>query len=275
LKLPDDFPREIDAVACDLDRTLIGEDALLHPRTLRALGRTRAAGIHVLLVTGRMFQSVRRYALEAGLDDPVVCYQGAVVAEPRSGKFLRHEPIPLELAREAIAALRDEGFGLNCYVGDELYVAEVTPEARRYADFQDLTLHPVGDLLAWLEEPPTKLVVIDDPLVLDDLEQRMKARFDGRLYISKSLPHFLEFASPDVTKAAGLDFLSEHLGFARERTVAFGDGENDVELVDWAGYGVAVENAHDRVKAVADLICPPVTEEGVAQVLDAYLDSRA
>jgi hydroxymethylpyrimidine pyrophosphatase-like HAD family hydrolase len=78
-----------------------------------------------------------------------------------------------------------------------------------------------------------------------------------------------------VTKAAGLDFLSEHLGFARKRTVAFGDGENDVELVDWAGYGVAVENAHDRVKAVADLICPPVTEEGVAQVLDAYLDSRA
>jgi Cof subfamily protein (haloacid dehalogenase superfamily) len=254
---------------------LIGEDAVLRPRTLRALGGTRAAGIHVLLVTGRMFQSVRRYALEAGLDDPVVCYQGAVVAEPTTGKFLRHEPIPLELAREAIAVLQEEGFGLNCYVGDELYVAEVTPEARRYADFQDLELHPVGDLLAWLQEPPTKLVVIDDPLVLDDLEQRMKARFDGRLYISKSLPHFLEFASPDVTKAAGLDFLAEHLGFARERTIAFGDGENDVEFVDWAGYGVAVENAHDRVKAVADLICPPVTEEGVAQVLDAYLDSRA
>ena len=61
-----------------------------------------------------MFQSVRRYALEAGLDDPVVCYQGAVVAEPQSGKWLRHEPIPLELARETIAALREEGFGLNC-----------------------------------------------------------------------------------------------------------------------------------------------------------------
>jgi Cof subfamily protein (haloacid dehalogenase superfamily) len=222
-----------------------------------------------------MFQSVRRYALEAGLDDPVVCYQGAVVAEPRTGRFLRHEPIPLELAREAIAALHEEGFGLNCYVGDELYVAEVTPEARRYADFQDIQLHPVGDLLAWLDEPPTKLVVIDDPLVLDELEQRMKTRFDGRLYISKSLPLFLEFAAPDVTKAAGLDFLCEHLGFARERTVAFGDGENDVELVDWAGYGVAVENAHDRVKAVADLVCPRVDEEGVAQVLEAYLDSRA
>jgi Cof subfamily protein (haloacid dehalogenase superfamily) len=264
----------VEAVACDLDRTLIGEDAVLRPRTRAALERTRDAGIHVLLVTGRMFQSVRRYALEAGIEDPVVCYQGAVVAEPVSGKWLRHVPIPLELAREAIAALTEAGFGLNCYVRDELYVAEISPGALRYAEFQHLQLHEVGDLLAWLHEPPTKLVVIDDPEVLDDLEGRMKARFDGRLYISKSLPYFLEFASPDVTKAAGLDFLSERLGFAPERTVAFGDGENDVELVAWAGYGVAVENAHDRVKAVADLVCPPVTEEGVAQVLEAYLDSR-
>ena len=228
-----------------------------------------------MLVTGRMFQSVRRYAVEAGLDDPVVCYQGAVVGDPRTGHWLRHEPIPLELARETIAAQNEEGFSLNCYVGDELYVAEVTPEARRYADFQDLELHPVGDLLEWISKPPTKLVVIDDPEVLDELKQRMLARFDGRLYISKSLPYFLEFASPEVTKAAGLDFVSQHLGFERERTVAFGDGENDIELVDWAGYGVAVENAHDRVKELADFVCPSVDEEGVAQVIESYLDSRA
>jgi Cof subfamily protein (haloacid dehalogenase superfamily) len=218
-----------------------------------------------------MFRSVRPYALEAGLDDPVVCYQGAVVAEPISGRWLRHEPIPLELARDAIAAVSEEGFGLNCYVDDELYVAEVTPEARRYADFQHLELHSVGDLLAWLDRSPTKLVVIDDPEVLDDLEQRMLARFHGRLYISKSLPYFLEFASADVTKAAGLDFLAEHLGFTREQTIAFGDGENDIELVDWAGYGIAVANAHERVKGVADFVCPPVDEEGVAQVLEAFL----
>jgi Cof subfamily protein (haloacid dehalogenase superfamily) len=228
-----------------------------------------------VLVTGRMFQSVRRYALEASLDDPVVCYQGAVVAEPTTGRWLLHQPIPLELAREAISVLNEEGFGLNCYIGDELYVSEVTPEARRYADFQQLELHPVGNLLEWISEPPTKLVVIDDPDVLDDLEQRMLARFDGRLYISKSLPYFLEFASPEVTKATGLEFLSGHLGFTRERTVAFGDGENDIELVDWAGYGVAVENAHDQVKEVADLVCPSVDEEGVAQVIESYLDSRA
>jgi Cof subfamily protein (haloacid dehalogenase superfamily) len=245
----------------------------LHPRTREAIAATLAAGIHVILVTGRMFQSVRRYAREAGIDDPVVCYQGAVVAEPVSGRWLRHEPIPLELARETIAALNDEGFGLNCYVNDELYVAEITPQAEQYAGFQDLVVHPVGDLLAWLQEPPTKLVVIGDPRVLEGLKERMVARFDGRLYISTSLPYFLEFASPDVTKAAGLQFVATRLGFSRERTVAFGDGENDIELVDWAGFGVAVDNADELVKERADFVCPSVTDEGVAQVLEAYLDS--
>jgi len=245
---------------------------LLRPRTRAAIAAVRAAGIPFILVTGRMFQSARHYLTG---DEPVVCYQGAVVADPTTGRFLRHEPIPLELARETIAALVAERVHVNCYVNDELYVAEITPEAHAYADFQFVAIHPVGDLVAWLEEPPTKLVVVGEPVRLDGLEQQMKARFGGRLYISKSLPHFLEFASPEVTKASGMAFLAEHMGFARERTVALGDGENDVELLEWAGYAVAVEAAHERVLAVADLVCPGPADEGVAQVLEAFLDSRA
>jgi Cof subfamily protein (haloacid dehalogenase superfamily) len=259
-------------LACDLDRTLIAEDAVLRPRTRAAIAAARGAGLRVIVVTGRMFQSVRRYLVEAEIDDPVVCYQGAVVAEPASGRFLRHEPIPLELAKETIEAVVAEDYHLNCYVDDELYVAEVTPEARAYADFQGLDIHPVGDLVSWLERPPTKLVSVGDPEALDGLEIRMKARFDGRLYISKSLPFFLEFASPDVTKGAGLAFLAEHLGFSPEQTVAFGDGENDVELLEWAGYGVAVANAHRRVLDVSDFVCPSADEEGVAQVIEAFLE---
>ena len=246
---------------------------MLRPRTRAALAAARAAGIHVLVVTGRMFQSVRPYLQAAGLEEPVVCYQGAVVADPVSGRFLRHEPIPLELAREAIVAVEQEGYPLNCYVGDELYVAEHTPASEAYASFQNLEVHAVGSLLDWLDQPPTKLVAVGDPAELDELETRLVEHFDGRMYISKSLPYFLEFASPEVTKGSGLAFLAEHLGFARERTVAFGDGENDVPLLEWAGYAVAVENAHDRVLAIADFVCPPVSEEGVAQVTEAYLDS--
>jgi Cof subfamily protein (haloacid dehalogenase superfamily) len=261
--------------ACDLDRTLIAEDGELRPRTRRAIAAAHDAGIRVILATGRMFRSVRPYAHAAGITDPVVCYQGAVVADPVTGRFLRHEPIPLELAREAIAAVQAEGYALNCYVDDELYVAEHTTASEAYASFQNLEVHAVGDLLAWLSAPPTKLVAVGDPVELDALARRLREHFDGRMFISKSLPYFLELASPDVTKGSGLAFVAEQLGFTREGTVAFGDGENDVELLEWAGYGVAVANAHPRVIAVADFVCPSVDEEGVAQVIEAYLDSAA
>jgi Cof subfamily protein (haloacid dehalogenase superfamily) len=222
-----------------------------------------------------MFRSVERYLTDAGIPEPVVCYQGAAVVDPVSGEWLRHEPIELSLAKETISAVEDEGYGPNVYVADELYVANVTQAARDYAEFQHLEIHEVGSLLDWLRDAPTKVVCVGDPKALDGLEVRMKERFDGRLYISKSLPYFLEFAAPGVTKAAGLEFLAERMGFTREQTIAFGDGENDVELVEWAGYGVAVENAHERVKAVASWVCPSAEEEGVAGVLEALLDSRA
>jgi Cof subfamily protein (haloacid dehalogenase superfamily) len=226
----------------------------------------------VIVVTGRMVQSVRRFLEPAELHEPVICYQGAVVADA-DGKWLRHEPIPLELAKEALAALKEEGYDPNVYIDDELYVASDTEAARAYARLNRIDFHVVGPLLDWLDEPPTKLVAVGDPEALDGVELRMKQNFGERLYISKSLPYFLEFAQAGVTKGAGLDFLSEHMGFTREQTVAFGDGENDVELVEWPAYGVAVANAHERVKAVASWICPPASEEGVAQVIEALLEA--
>ena len=227
----------------------------------------------MVVVTGRMVQSVRRALAPAALGDPIICYQGAVVVDG-DGTWIRHEPIPLGLARDAISFASKAGYGPNVYVRDELYVAEVTQQARDYAEFQHLQIHPVGDLLSWLDEPPTKLVLVGDPAALDGVELRAKAKFRDRLYISKSLPYFLEFAAAGVTKGAGLDFLARRMGFTPGETVAFGDGENDIELVEWADYGVAVENAHERVKAVADWICPSAREEGVAEVLEALLDSK-
>ena len=226
----------------------------------------------MIVVTGRMFRSVRPYLEQAEIDDPVICYQGAVVADPVTGEFLRHVPIPRATALEAIDAVAAAGFHLNCYVGDELYVAEVTPEARRYADFQNLEIHAVGPLREWLEDDPTKLVAVGDPGVLDGLEAELKPRFAGRLFVAKSLPYFLEFAHPDVSKGAGLQFVADLLGFTPEHTVACGDGENDRELLDWAGFRVAVANADEDILRRADLVVPSVDEEGVAALLEASLE---
>jgi len=135
-----------------------------------------------------MFRSVRPYVELAGIPDPVVCYQGAVVAEPDSGRFLLHEPIPLELAREALAALQEAGYPPNCYVDDELFVDRHTPYSEAYAAFQHIPVSEVGDLLAWLDRPPTKLVAVGDPEELAALRTRLEPAFEGRLYLTTSLP---------------------------------------------------------------------------------------
>jgi Cof subfamily protein (haloacid dehalogenase superfamily) len=247
----------------------------VRPRTQAAIAATRAAGVHVIVVTGRMFRSIRPYLAEMELDDPVVCYQGAVVADPATGKFIRHTPIPLASALDAIDAVTAAGFHLNCYVDDELYVAEVTPEAERYAVFQGLELHEVGSLREWLRDDPTKLVAVGEPDALSALEAELKPRFADRLFISKSLPYFLEFAHPDVSKGTGMQFVADLLGFTAAETVACGDGENDRELLDWAGFRVAVANAHPDILARADLVVPPVDEEGVAALMETFVHSLA
>ena len=235
----------------------------------------------MIVVTGRMVRSVQRALEPAGLDDPLICYQGAVVVDG-DGTWLRHTPIPLELARDAIAFAADEGYSPNVYVGDQLFVAEVTKHARDYAEFQHLEIQPVGDLLGWLAEPPTKLVLVGDP----DGARRGREPRQGAV---RRQPLHLEVAAVlprvcsgrrDEGNRARLPRLAHGLHAASE-TIAFGDGENDVELVEWAGYGIAVENAHERVKAVADWICPSAEVEGVAagarsvSRLEAMIDLRA
>ena len=222
-----------------------------------------------------MFRSVAPYLADAGIEEPVVCYQGAAVVDPRSGVFLLHEPLDLDVAREAVAALLEHGLSPNVYVDDHLFVAEETEYSRAYSDFQRLQVTEVGDLLAWLDRPPTKLVAVADPPVLAAIRGDLAQRLDGRAFITTSLPHLLELGNPGVTKGSGLAFVAARLGFELDGVIAFGDGENDVELLEVAGYGVAVEGGHPRLARVADATCPGPGAEGVAAFIEAALDSLA
>jgi len=227
----------------------------------------------VIIATGRMYRSVRPYLEEAGIDDPVVCYQGAAVVDPVDGTFLLHQTIELDLAREAIAALVQAGHPPNCYVDDRLYVAEHTEYSRMYSEFQNLPVTEVGDLVAWLERPPTKLVAVVDPEAVPALRATLVERFQGSLFLTTSLPYLLELGHPSVSKGTGLAFVAERIGLEAASVVSFGDGENDVELIQWAGFGIAVEGGHERLLEQADWVCPGPHHEGVAGVIEAYLDS--
>jgi Cof subfamily protein (haloacid dehalogenase superfamily) len=219
-----------------------------------------------------MFRSVERYLADAGIPEPVVCYQGAAVVDPATREFLLHEPLDLDVAREAVAALAARGFSPNVYVDDQLYVAHETEYSRAYSGFQHLPVTEVGDLLAWLDRPPTKLVQVANPPVLAELRPGLERQFDGRVFITTSLPYMLELGNPAVTKGSGIAFVATALGLDLTHVVAFGDGENDVELLEVAGYGVAVKTGHPRLLAVADATCAGPDGEGVAAVIEAVLD---
>ena len=136
--------------------------------------------MHVIVVTGRMFQSVRPCSSRPGSSDPVICYQGAVVADADG-----HAGCGTCRSRSSSRARRSrpsqaEGYAPNVYVDDELYVARAHPRREAYAAFQHLEIHAVGDLLDWLDAPPTKLVCVGDPAALDELAPRLRAQFGER-----------------------------------------------------------------------------------------------
>jgi Cof subfamily protein (haloacid dehalogenase superfamily) len=225
----------------------------------------------VLIATGRMFRSVRPYAETAGIPEPVVCYQGAAVVDPTSGTFLVHETIELDVARETIARLAELGSSPNVYVNDELFVAAHTPYSRAYAEFQNLPVTEVGDLLDWLDSPPTKIVAVAEPDDIPALRARLAEHLEGRIFLTRSLPFLLEMGNPAVSKGTGLADVAARLDLALDRIVAFGDGENDIELLETAGYGFAIEGADSTLLAVADATCAGPHGEGVAAVIEAAL----
>jgi Cof subfamily protein (haloacid dehalogenase superfamily) len=220
-----------------------------------------------------MFRSVRPYLEQAGISEPVVCYQGAAVVDPASGAFLLHEPIPLETAREAVELMRGLGYAPNCYVDDRLYVEEQTEYSRMYAEFQHLDVKEVGDLVAWLERAPTKLVAVADPPDLPALRKALATTFGDRLFLTTSLPFLLELGNPAVSKGTGIAFVAQRLGISLDRVVSFGDGENDIDLIAAAGFGIAVEDANPLLLEQADWVCPSAEVEGVATVIETYLES--
>ena len=176
------------------------------------------------------------------------------------------------MAEAALDALASCGLEVLAHHGDEVYVSRLTEWVQAYGPRNRVKVNLVGDLMELTLNELTRLVVVGDEGEIERLERDLKARFDGSLYVTRSLPHFCEILHPDGGKDKALAWLCGHLGVRQDETVSFGNGYNDVELLEWAGLGVAIGGAVPQVLDVADRVAPPVEEDGAAQVLEELLD---
>ena len=258
-------------VALDIDGTIRSPERGPSARTRGAIDAAITAGATVTVATGRMFRSAIASTAGLGLTSPIVSFQGAHIADPATGEVLWHRPLTEEMTRSALDALDGWGSEIMAYIGDDAYVNITSPWVEGYRDRNQGKVHVVGDLKTLAGREPTRLVAVGSEDDVRRLERRLKATFDSRLHVTRSLPTFCEILHPDGGKHKALDWLGRHLGIRRDETLAFGNGYNDVDMLRWAGLGVAIGGAVPEVLEVADLVAPPLEEDGVAQVIEDLL----
>jgi Cof subfamily protein (haloacid dehalogenase superfamily) len=206
--------------------------------------------MHVVAVTGRPFPGALPWVRQLGLDEPLVCYQGAQVRQP-DGEMLLDHGVPHDVAAEVVRFCRERDLHVQAYRDDQLIVERDRPEAHEYADHAGMDIHLVPDLEEAMGPTTPKVVVVADEKVVERLLPEIRERWSGRLYAATSLPTYLEMTNPNADKRQALEFLCRRLGVSREETVAVGDGRNDQPMIEWAGLGYAVEGAPPEVVAAA------------------------
>jgi hypothetical protein len=245
-------------VASDLDGTLLGPDLVISFAVRAGVAALLAAGVRVVVCTGRMFSSARPRAAELGLrEGPIVCYGGALVADLASGEWLRHEPIDGEVAAALVRFARERRLHVNAYVDDLLHVEEDDRWTRWTVGYAKVDVTLVDDLLPVVERGPTKLVIAADPDVAARVAPEVARHFEGRLRAATSLPHFVEINAASESKAGTLEWLRTNvLDVVADRTVACGDGLNDVDMLEWAALGVAMREGAEGARRAAQVVVP-------------------
>lgn len=258
-------------IAADLDGTLRPEGQSFTPRVRTAVREAQKRGTHVVMATGRMYRTAQPFALDLGLTDPIICDHGATIRNPLTDETLMHLCMPVELARQVVSSISPDLTLIAC-LDEEFYISHLTDHAQAFVGkYASEHLHEVGDLAKFLERGPQKLVLVNDPDISSRLLLDLTARFGSVLQVVQSFPRYVELTHREVSKGKAVEWLAKRWHIPRQEVMAIGDQGNDCSMIEWAGLGVAMGNAVESVKAIANDIAPCAEEDGVAAVIDRYV----
>jgi len=258
-------------LALDLDGTLIGEELTISPRAFQAIASARAEGVVVTLATGRTFREAQPYAAQLDLAAPLICHQGALIQT--EALVLYHQTVPRARADEVIDFALNHDLHVNAYVGDSLYVERMTREARIYAGYApELEIQPVGDLCNFMKDKDaTKLLLIGSAELMDRWWPILRQRWGTSLQVVRSHRNLVEFTRAGVSKGNALAFVADYLHVPQRAVMVIGDNQNDLSMVQWAGWGVAMAQGHPDVQRAADYVAPPLSEDGAAAAIEQFI----
>ncbi len=265
-------------IATDMDGTLLRSDhRTISPRTRDAFARARLAGIDVLAISGRQPYSMGAILAGSPLDGAIVGSNGSVAMDLASREVLFQETLDVAAQRALVEGLlkefpdakvsstRDAG---NTYVTQHGYAGDQDPgaEVARWA-----VTHRRAHLDEVLAAPSVKLAIMDPEVPVDELLAVARAlEVPGAFPTSSGAP-FLEVGRAGVSKATALARFAAERGYTADEVVAFGDNNNDVEMLAWAGHGVAMANAAPAALEVADEVTSHHDADGVAEVIERLL----
>lgn len=261
-------------IATDLDGTLLRRDGTISLRTQQTLQRARAAGALVVLVTARPPRMLRCIVRETGVTGIAICCNGASIYDCERDTLIQHTSLSHGLASQLILGLRAAMPGIHFAAEYAMYFVCEPPitalsvfpyrEAAYLGDMLALCVElyrePLSKLIAWHpESSPEALLAVARQIAHDDVS------------LTHSGAPFIEMSAKGVDKAQALAKLCASLGIAPAEVVAFGDMPNDIPMLQWAGRGIAVANAHAQVLAHADDVTVSNDEDGVARMLEQLL----
>lgn len=243
--------------AIDIDETLIVDHKGISALNRNAVAALRSAGVRVMLASGRGHHNMLPFHRSLGLDGHIVSVQGALVKHAETGEILYEKGLSRAEATLLINEGLDRGHTVLCFCRDGVYSDKLDHWTQRYVqDSGDDAVH-VADVKDLIDRKPLKVIWAAPPDQVAAFAPRETHRFAGQLNVMITNPYYLEFNAIGADKAAGVSAVAAHLGMEPQQVMAFGDGNNDVSLLAWAGLSIAMHDGRPSAKAVAKRISPP------------------